>query len=82
MVKQELELYNKAMATADLDQQIAVMKQLMQLAKEQFWQLGIALPTGAYGIVRNAMHNTPKQMFTGGDYCDPGPTNPDTYYYA
>jgi peptide/nickel transport system substrate-binding protein len=82
VVKEQLALYNKAMATADLDQQITTMKELMRVAKSQFWQLGIVVPTGAYGIARNAIRNVPKQMFTGGDFCDPGPTNPETYYYA
>ncbi len=43
-VKQQMDLYNQLRATADQAGQNALMKQILDIAADQFYTIGIALP--------------------------------------
>ncbi|HZG68259.1 MAG TPA: ABC transporter substrate-binding protein, partial [Herpetosiphonaceae bacterium] len=79
-VKRQMELYNELKATPDPAQQAELMKQVLQIAKEQFYVIGVALPPNGYGIVKNDFHNVPATMFNAYLWPHPGPTNPQQYY--
>lgn len=80
--KRQIDLYaNKVLGTNDIDEQIDLMKEVIRIAREEFWQLGVMLPSEgySYGIAGNNFHNTPATMISAGDYYDPGPTYPEQY---
>jgi peptide/nickel transport system substrate-binding protein len=81
-VKQQMDLYNQLKATADAEGQNAIMTQILDIAAEQFYVIGIALPANGYGIVKNTLHNVPPQILQAYLYPSPAPTNPETYYYS
>ena len=57
------------------------MKQILEIAADQFYCIGLALPPNGYGIVKNNFRNVPARMFfTGGPYINPAPTNPSQYF--
>lgn len=80
--KKQMELYNQILATADEAKQTDLVKQILAIAQDQFYAIGIALPANGYGIVKNNFKNVPKTMFsTGGPFMNPATTNPCQYYF-
>ena len=48
------------------------MKQILQIAAEQFFAIGIAPAAHGYGIVKNNFKNVPKSMPNAWDLPEPG----------
>ena len=59
-VKKQFELYNKVMASSDIDSQNKYMKELLQISADEFWTMGIATPAPNYAIKRRIL-----QCFSG-----------------
>ena len=78
--KQQMDLYNQLKATADPDAQNKLMTQILDIAADQFYTVGISLPANGYGIVKNNFHNVPDTILASYLYPNPGPTNTFTYY--
>lgn len=78
--KQQMDLYNQIKATGDAAKQDEMMKQILEIAQEQFYAIGIALPANGYGIVRNNFKNVPASMPGAWLYPNPGPTRPEQYF--
>jgi peptide/nickel transport system substrate-binding protein len=77
----QMELYRKTLRSkVSDDEQYDVMKQILQISKEQFWNMGIALPPTGYGTVTNRLHNVPTSMWDAFRWPTPGPTNPPQYF--
>jgi ABC-type transport system substrate-binding protein len=78
--KQQLALHDEIKRTPDEAGRRALMKQILDLAADTFWAIGISLPAGGYGIVKNDFHNVPKSMPDSYIYPTPGPSNPEQYF--
>ena len=59
--KQQMDLYNQLKATPDQEGQNKLMSQILDIAADQFYTIGISLTPDGYGIVKNNMHNVPAQ---------------------
>jgi peptide/nickel transport system substrate-binding protein len=81
IVKQQMELYDQIKATADRDQQIELMKEIIAIAKDQFYVIGISSSPPGYGIVRNNFFNVPGSMPDSWQYPTPAPTSPEQYFF-
>lgn len=79
-VKRQKELYDQIKATADLDKQVELMNEIIDIAIDRFWVIGISLDTGQFGVVKNNYHNVPLAMPESWNYPDPFPTNTCTYW--
>ena len=79
-VKRQMELYEQVKATADPNVQTELMNEIIDIAIDRFWAIGISLDTGQYGVVKNNFHNVPLAMPESWNYPDPFPTNPSTYW--
>jgi peptide/nickel transport system substrate-binding protein len=79
--KQQIELYRQLEAAADPAKQQELMKQILNIAQEQFWLIGISLPTNGYGLVKNNMKNVPKSMPGAWLWPTPNPSNPPQYFF-
>jgi peptide/nickel transport system substrate-binding protein len=82
LVKQQMDLYIQLRATADPEGQNDLMNQILDIAADQFYAIGISLPANGYGIVRNNMGNVPDTILNAYLYPSPGPTNTFTYYFT
>jgi peptide/nickel transport system substrate-binding protein len=80
IVQKQQDLYRQLIETPDLAKQNTLMKQILAIAKDQFYVLGIALPTDGFGIVNNNFHNVPPSMPSGWTYPTPAPTNTSQYF--
>lgn len=78
--KKQMELYEQIKATGDPDQQAALMKEILAIAADEFYAIGIALGPNGYGIVRNNFHNVPAVFPGSWLYPNPAPTNPEQYW--
>jgi len=80
IVKKQIDLYNQLQATVSPDEQIELMKQIISIAADQFYVIGITRPPLGTGIVKNNFHNVPALMPNASLYPNPAPTNPCQYY--
>lgn len=70
---QQIELYGELLAAADPAKQDELFNQILDIAQEQFWLMGISLPAKGYGIARNDIGNVPQDQIYTWIYPNPGP---------
>jgi peptide/nickel transport system substrate-binding protein len=80
-VKKSMELYRELEKSADVDRQDELMREILAIAKEMFYHIGVCTQPMAYGVVRNTMRNTPERCIQSWQYPTPGPENPGTWFY-
>ncbi len=81
MVKKQMDLYRQVTNTADQDEQAKFMREILDIAVDQFYTIGIALEPSGFGIVKNNMMNVPESMPSSWNYPHPAPTHTETYYW-
>ena len=64
------------------DAQMQAWSEYVDIVKEQFPKLGIALPAGNYRVVRNRLRNVPEPLLEGWLYPGISPANFSTFYIA
>jgi peptide/nickel transport system substrate-binding protein len=80
IIMQQMLLYDQLVATGDPSTQNELMGQILEIAANQFYVIGIARPGKGYGIVKNNFQNVPGLMPAAWTYPDPAPTNPAQYF--
>lgn len=81
--KRQMELYSQLEATANPDRQAELMGEILDIAAEEFYHMGITLRGAAYGIAKNNFRNVPDSLFSsGGAFMEPATTNPVQYFIA
>lgn len=80
--KKQIEIYRQLLNSPDQQEQIDLMKQITDIAAEQFWCMGVALRKREYGIANTSLRNTPKSTITGWLHANLMPTNPQQYFLA
>ena len=80
-IRQQFDLYDELTQTADPDEQVQLMSEILQIAQEQFWVMGIGTPALVYGVRQNNLKNVPDSMPEAAEYPTPGPTNPSQYFF-
>lgn len=80
-VKEALGLYDAVKNTGDPAEQQDLMGQILAIAEEQFYAIGISLPAPGYGIRKNYVRNVPEVMFQAYLWPTPSPTNTHTYWF-
>lgn len=80
-VKQQLELYDQIQATADPDEQAKLMQEILDIAADNFYTIGISTPAPDYGVANKDMANIMDQMPAAWQYPTPGPSDTFQYYY-
>ena len=79
-VKQQFDLYDQISATSDAEEQQRLMGEILKIAEEEFFNIGIGLPAVVYGVRGNSLKNVPDSMPEAAVYPTPGPTNPPQYF--
>lgn len=81
-MKQRLALYDQFKAEADQQKALDIFREIHQIAADEFEIIGITTRPSVYGVVNVALRNVPEALPGSWMYPDPGPTMPQTYYYA
>jgi peptide/nickel transport system substrate-binding protein len=80
--KRQFELEQEILATADPERQRELMNEILQIAVDQFYCMGVALRSGEYGIASNNLRNAPSSSLVGWLHSELMPTNPQQYFFA
>lgn len=78
--KDQLATYDSFLATANEERQLALFREVLDVAKDEFRTIGISLITGTYAIASNRLGNVPTEMLDSAIYPTPAPVNPQTWY--
>jgi peptide/nickel transport system substrate-binding protein len=81
-VRTMMEMYRELVQIADPDAQIELMNEIVQISADWFPQICITTAPDLFGIVKNDMRNVPDSMIHSATYPNPGPTNPETYFFV
>jgi peptide/nickel transport system substrate-binding protein len=79
-VKKQMELYRELTKSADPDHQKALMKQLLDIAADQFYDIGINTPGTLYSVSKTNLHNVYPRPFAW-TYPTPVASNTEQYYF-
>ena len=80
-IQRQYEIYTEVLSVP-IDEQIVLWNELLDLAADQFYNIGIALPATEYYVVNNDLHNVPDPLIRGWMYPGPAPVNYQTFYFA
>jgi peptide/nickel transport system substrate-binding protein len=80
-IQQQFALYDELTATADPDEHTRLLGEILTIAQENFWVMGIGTPAIVYGIRKNNLKNVPDSMWEAAVYPTPGPVNPAQFYF-
>ncbi len=75
-------LYDQIKATTDEAKQAALFAQLLEMAADQFYVIGVSLPPNGYGIARSNLKNVPDKTPSGWLFQFPAVTNTSQYFFA
>ncbi len=75
-----MELYDQVKATADQDEQVRLMNEILEIAADEFYVIGISTEPEGFAILTNRFKNVPASMPGAWLYPDPSPTNPEQYF--
>ncbi len=78
--KEQMALYEQIKSTGDAQQQTELMKQILEIAADEFYAIGITLPAPGYGVVKNGFHNVLSPMPGAWLYPNPAPANPEQFW--
>ncbi len=78
--KRQQELYNELQVTVDPARQDEIMREILDIATEQFWVMGITKYYKGYGIVKNNFHNVPETVWQWHVSSSPAQTRPEQYF--
>jgi peptide/nickel transport system substrate-binding protein len=74
-------IYDELKNTGDPAAHQDLMAQILAIAEEQFYAIGISLPAPGYGIRKNYVRNVPAVTFQAYLHPTPAPTNTTTYWF-
>ncbi len=78
--KKQMALYTQLQGTSDQSKQADIMKQILQIAADEFYVFGVSQAPDGYGVVKNNMGNITKTMPSSFGWPTPAPTRPEQYY--
>ncbi|SDS30785.1 ABC transporter substrate-binding protein [Actinopolymorpha singaporensis] len=72
----------KVVGSSDVDTQYAGMREIIEIARDEFWTMGISRPAESYAIVSDRIHNVPgdNKMWLAFKCPYPAVTNISQYY--
>lgn len=77
-----MQLYDQFKSAGHQEEQSKLINEILQIAQEQFYTIGISRPGTPYGLRRTNFKNVPDRYFAGSNFPNPGPTNPEQYFIA
>ncbi|MBN1370549.1 MAG: ABC transporter substrate-binding protein [Anaerolineaceae bacterium] len=80
-VKAMMDKYAEVKSATTWDEQVAMMKELLQMSADYFPCLGISTAAKGYGIAKNNMGNVPDVIINSWSYPTPAPVNTFAFFY-
>ena len=76
-----VEIYEQAMTTVDEAEQVALVKQAVQLHSENLWRIGVCGGFDQVFVVKNDFRNVPEVGLGDNPLLTPGYTHPEQYFF-
>jgi peptide/nickel transport system substrate-binding protein len=80
--KQRMRLYDEARSTPDTRRQGELMKQVFDIAAEQFEAIGVNLAPNLFGVAQNRLRGVPRSMPYSWSWPHPGPSLPQQFFFT
>lgn len=80
-VLKQFDLYNQVNAAADPAEQTRLMREIMQIAADNFYMIGISKPPAPYGIAAKNLRNIMDNMPTEWQYPTPAPSDTFQWFF-
>ncbi len=77
----QLELYDQSRAEPDPDKRLEIWQQILEIAADQFYQIGIGTPEKDFFVVSNDLRNVPEAYYDWA-HCLAGPPRVWSFYFA
>lgn len=81
-VRDQLALLEKLRRTADPDEQDRLMRAVLEIAADAFYQIGISTQPETKAVARQQFRNIPPAMMQAWAWPTPAPSNPPQYFLA
>ncbi|MGW5362200.1 ABC transporter substrate-binding protein [Actinopolymorpha pittospori] len=78
----QMELYWQLTATVDVEQQKQLFREILKIAKEQFYCIGTVRIPNTYGIVKDNFYNVPNNLPESAVMNTPAPGNPEQWFIS
>jgi peptide/nickel transport system substrate-binding protein len=79
--KQQMALYDELNAQGDPERRAELMREILEIAKENFPVIGVSLMPDGYFIARNNLRNVPSGMINAWLFPQPGGYDPAQWYF-
>lgn len=80
-IRARMDLYDQSRSTPDLAERERLLKEIAQIAADEFEVMGVAKAGVTYGIAKNNLGNVPETMVNSWFWPTPAPVLPQTWYY-
>ncbi|MEQ7129368.1 ABC transporter substrate-binding protein [Actinopolymorpha sp. B11F2] len=82
-MKRQVAIYHDEVeGSLELETRYEGMRTIIEIARDEFWTMGISLPAKPVVLVRNDFHNVQKDMWYSTSWPTPGPSNICQYFIA
>ncbi|MGH3487957.1 MAG: hypothetical protein ACRDP8_08590, partial [Actinopolymorphaceae bacterium] len=78
--RRQFALYEQLLVEPTAEKRVALMKQILAIAKREFYTMGISTALPGYGVVKNDFRNMVAETFFAANFPYPGVTNPEQYF--
>ena len=77
----QMELYRGMALEPDEEARKDMFREILEIAKDQFYAIGLVLPEAGYGIARTDLRNLPESFADVVVYDAPAYVNPSTWFF-
>ncbi|HRR55615.1 MAG TPA: ABC transporter substrate-binding protein [Acidobacteriota bacterium] len=81
-VRRQWELYEQILSISDSRERAELMSNILDIAADQFWCMGIALTPPSFGLVHRGLGNVPSLIPQAWTYPTPAPTNLCQFFWT
>ena len=78
--KEQMQIYDKVKRESDPAKRAVLMKQIMEIAADQFYVIGISTAPNLYAVTKNNFRNVAPH-FSSWMYPSPGPVDPSQFFF-
>ncbi len=79
-MRRAMELFDQVLMTGDPDEQVRLMQQIMEIAEQNLWVVGIAPRPPEFAIANNKLRNVPDSYTDSLE--SPGVFHPESWYFT
>ncbi|SDS28876.1 peptide/nickel transport system substrate-binding protein [Actinopolymorpha singaporensis] len=76
----QMQLYWKLLEEPGADRRTDIFREILKIAKQQFYVIGTVLPLSVYGVKTDNFKNAPDPMILAYLHPDPGPDRPEQFF--